>query len=146
MKQKIAIICVVSIILSCCLNTTRYEFKGDMRVFNLVLDEAHQLLQRNYETSDDFTNIELIDAMKQAIYEWDIDSHALSKLEYDDNLANEIKIFDNTCKSGLMKYIVDRLFGNHYLLFEHNKTQRVFYIGGYLTRRIRKDAYDPGFP
>jgi YD repeat-containing protein len=123
---------------------------GKNRYFNNVVDLSRDIVDiliKNYEISDDFTITQLYKAVQQAIIDWDVQNGGIEIIDDEKGIIDyPERSLDETCKSGLMKFIVDRLFGTHSKYWKEEKGDKSLYNGGYLSQRKRKDAYDPGFP
>ena len=131
-----------------CAQSFNCDFRGDSKVLSSSVDVSVSILKSNYVRSDDYTYSSFIDAVTKAICDWDNENNnVLSKLNFENFQVEESKLFDDSCKTGITMYIVDRLFGNHRDNWNESKGPQILYIGGYLShKKMTTDCYDPGFP
>jgi hypothetical protein len=122
------------------------RFNGDKRIIRILSDEARDLLRENYEINNKMY-FQYYHCVNVAIYDWDDQNKGvLSSIKMSDYEVKFEQLLDSSCKTGLMKYIVDRVYVNHLSLWNDKIGPKYLYNGGYLELIKRADAYNPGFP
>lgn len=152
--KTLAIILVSALLLSLTVALFNFDnyysgvsrFNGDNKIIRLLSDAVRDLHRENYEINNNMY-FQYYHCVNVAICDWDDQNKGiLSSIKMSDYEVKFEQLLDSSCKIGLMKYAVDRVYGNHLNLWNDKIGPKYLYNGGYLELRKRADAYNPGFP